>query len=97
MRIDRSELETGDTVVFGWNPYEWYAEQTGVSGYMTAEITDVCDISGDIVMELTETGETVRDYGEGRRYVSGRSDWMDDMPDRTDVGMGGQYYQFADN
>lgn len=90
-KIPRSDVETGDTVVFDWSPYDWWTDETAVSGRVLATVTDVCDISGDIVLDID--GETVRDYGEGRRYVSGRADFCDGVPNRTDVGQGGRYYE----
>jgi len=90
-RIERTDVSEGMTVIMEWSPYRWWTDETDVSGRVTAHVTDVCDISGDIVLEVD--GETVRDYGEGRRYVSGRADFNSETPDRTDVGMGGTYYK----
>jgi hypothetical protein len=104
-KIARSDVSEGDTVVFDWSPYDWWNRETGVSGRVKARVTDVCDISGDIVIRVLDGsevihsdgtvshGEVLRDYGEGRRYVSGRADFCDGVPDRTDVGMGGRYYK----
>jgi len=91
-RIERTDISEGMTVVFDWSPYGWYTRGTDISGRVKARVVDVCDISGDIKVE-TENGETLRDYGEGRRYVSGRADFQDGVPSRTDVGTGAKYYE----
>jgi len=90
-RIERTDVQAGDTVVFEWSPYGWYSRNTDVHGRVKAVVADVCDISGDITVEVD--GETLRDYGEGRRYVSGRADFQDGVPSRTDVGIGATYYE----
>ena len=90
-RKERTNVQAGDKVVFEWSPYQWLTDETDVSGRVVGRVTYVCDIPGDIVLEVN--GETRRDYGEGRRYVSGRADFNSETPDRTDVGMGGRYYE----
>jgi len=90
-RIERTDVSDGMTVIMEWSPYRWWTDEADVSGRVVGRVTDVCDISGDIVLEVD--GETVRDYGEGRRYVSGRADFQDGVPSRTDVGTGARYYE----
>ena len=90
-RIERTDVSEGDTVVMEWSPYGWYEDEVGTCDRITVEVTDVCTIGGDIILK-TDDGEILRDYGEGRRYVSGRADFQDGVPDRTDVGIGAVYY-----
>lgn len=93
-RVERSELQAGETVVMEWSPYTWAAEahNGALAGRMRVTVvTPPCDnIAGDAVIE-TNGGIRLRDYGEGRRYVSGPSE-RDDMPTPTDIGTGARYY-----
>jgi len=90
-QIDRDELEAGDTVIVEWSPYQWWSDHTGISGRTVMRVIDGPDFTGDVRLKVNDI--ILRDYGEGRRYVSGPS-YEEDMPERTDVGMGARYYRY---
>jgi hypothetical protein len=91
-RIERNELTEGEEVIFEWSPYQWWSDHTGVSGRVKATVMSGPDIAGDITVGIDGAAMTLRDYGGSRRYVSGPS-FEEDMPERTDIGMGARYYE----
>jgi hypothetical protein len=98
-RIARDELTEGQTVVMQWKPYQWAADahDGAICGrqVVTVERPPSDDIAGDASL-TTETGVSLRDYGQGRRYVSGPTAGADDVPDRTDIGTGARYFEVND-
>lgn len=94
-RIERSDLEQNDVVMMKWSPYGWFSDGTGLGGCLRVrvDVAPADDIAGDGRLVVEGSGEVLRDYGGGRRYVSGPAGFNPDTPDRTDVGMGATYYE----
>jgi len=91
-QIARNDIEAGDKVVVEWSPYAWWTDETDVSGRVRAVVESVGHF-GDITLTVEGTDIKLRDYGEGRRYVSGPAAFNPETPDRTDVGTGARYYE----
>lgn len=91
-RVPRDELREADTYIFDWNPYGWASDAQDLKGRIFVRVTDIGPIAGDIKLEAQD-GTVLRDLGEGRRQVMGPADNRTGVPDRTDVGHGGSYYE----
>lgn len=89
-RVDLSNIEVGDRVMFGWSPYGWSEERLPVCGYTWVTITEIDPWVkndpryGDVVME-EDSGITLR-WHVDNGYVTGPSGGMEGVPPRTDIG-----------
>lgn len=91
-RVPRDEVREGRTYIFDWDPYGWAWEEQDLEGRVEVTADDVHSLTGDIRL-VADDGTVLRDLGEGRAQVMGPADRMEGMPDRTDVGRGGRYYE----
>lgn len=94
-RVSRSDVEEGETYVFEWSPYGWARENEGAEGRVKVTVDKVSDLVGDIEMTEAASGQYLNDLGEGRSQVMGRADNTEGVPDVTDTGIGGRYYEYA--
>lgn len=92
-RIAGSDLEVGDTVVFKWSAFGWATENEGHSGAVKATV-DRIEAMGDIKL-ITDAGHTLKVL-KGRSEVMGDAQETDGVPDWTDVGRGGTFYEVND-
>lgn len=95
-RVPRDEVEEGERYIFEWSPYSWAAENEGYVGRVWVTVTDVSDIVGDIKMEADD-GSYLNNLGEKRPQVLGRAENTTGVPDLTDVGLGGRFYELHAN
>lgn len=91
-RVDRDEVQEGETYIYEWSPYGWASQNEGYEGRVRVTVTDTGGIVRDIKMR-TDDGTTLTDLGEGRAQVMGSAENTDSVPDYTDVGRGGRFYE----